>query len=961
MNNWTHLGFSVIKATALPELDAVSYHMRHDKTGLELVWLKRDEENKTFGIAFETLPWDDTGVFHILEHSVLCGSDKYPVKEPFVELMKNSMNTFLNALTFQDKTFYPISSRNDKDFINLMRVYLDAVFCPLIYSKPEIFYQEGWHYELDEQGNASYKGVVFNEMKGAFASADELVVDKLNCLLFPQSPYRFVSGGDPASVPDLTYEAFVDSHRRFYAPSNAYVFLDGDLDIEKVLGIINDEYLCHYEKTQRMAPPAMQAPVSGTAEDFYELAPGEKLEGKTRLSFGKVIGSFADREKLVAMEVLSRVLCGTNQSPLTRAILSEGLAEEVTMGVNDGMLQPWLVLDVKNIREENLQKVEQLITAQLEEMAAKGLDHAQLEAVMANTEFNMRERDYGYYPQGIIFGFTALESWLYGGDPTANLQVGELFVNLKKKMREGYFEQLIRQMLLENPHSAKVVLRPSYTAGEERRAKEQARLARETAAWTEEDRTQVAARQEKLLAWQNSVDTPEALATIPQLSLEDIPDQPEQIPTEVVQIAGLPVLKHELHTGGIVYVTLYFDADHCTAQELSYLSFACGLLGQTDTDLHSAEQIINKTRLLCGGFNIYPTVYTVAGDPGNVTTKLCLSFSTLEKDLSEALDHVIEVLTQSVFKEENAHDILRQTKMQIFQRAVMAGNSVGLSRVTAQFSPSGVAEEYIGGVCYHQWLKEMDENWDFAALVQKMQTLLASIVNRKSLTVSVSGANSGAVEALASAVAERIPERENLPKAKIQPWGKRKESIAVPADISFAVLGGNIKDHGGESCGQMQLASQIISLGYLWNVIRVQGGAYGTGMVAWNTGLTACYSYRDPNGAASLERYRQSAAFLKDTAQSGADLTGFIIGAVANASPLLTPRAKARTGDSQYFTKSTWEDRCRKLRQLLGATAEELTQIAEVIEKTMADGGICMVGGKEQLEKCPELENIITL
>ena len=539
ISNHIH-GFTVTKQLPLPELNAVLYQMTHDKTGLGLVWLKRDEENKTFGIAFETLPWDDTGVFHILEHSVLCGSDKYPVKEPFVELMKSSMNTFLNAMTFQDKTMYPISSRNDKDFVNLMRVYLDAVFCPLIYSKPEIFYQEGWHYELDENGNASYKGVVFNEMKGAYASADRQVRGGLNRLLFPESPYGYESGGDPSSIPNLTYEAFIDSHRRFYAPSNAYVFLDGDLDIENTLGIINDEYLCNYEKTERMAPPVMQPAVCNEAEAEYELAPGEALEGKTRLSFGKVIGTFADREKLIATEILSEVLCGTNQSPLPKAILSAGLAEEVNMRLNDGMLQPWLMLDIKNIKDENLAAVEAKISEVLTSLAETGLDHAQLEAVMANTEFKLRERDFGRYPQGLIFGFNVMESWLYGGEPEANLEVGNLFVELKQKMENGYFEALIRELLLANPHSAKITLRPSYTAGEARRAAEQARLAKETAAWTESDKAAVAARQETLIAWQNSQDTPEALATIPQLALEDLPAEPEQIPTEVTAISVCP-------------------------------------------------------------------------------------------------------------------------------------------------------------------------------------------------------------------------------------------------------------------------------------------------------------------------------------------------------------------------------------------------------------------------------------
>lgn len=960
MNNLSQFGFTLTKQTPLPELDAVLYQMTHEKTGLELVWLKRDEENKTFGIAFKTVPWNDTGVFHILEHSVLNGSDLYPVKEPFVELLKSSLNTFLNAMTFPDKTLYPVSSRNDKDFINLMRVYLDAVFHPLIYSKPEIFYQEGWHYELDEAGQPSYKGVVFNEMKGAFASADELVSTELGRILFPDSPYGYVAGGDPASIPDLTYEAFIDSHRRFYSPSNGYIFLDGDLDLEQVLAIIDAEYLSHYEKTQPIPCPAMQSPVTGCREGFYELAPGEDLAGKTRLSFGKGIGSYADREKLIATQVLAEVLCGSNQSPLNRAVLSEGLAEEVSMDIHDGTMQSWLVLDVKNLREEDLDKVESLIRKTLTDLAETGLDHSQLEAVMANTEFKMRERDYGNFPQGIIFSFTALETWLYGGDPATNFQVGDLFVRLREKMQAGYFEDLIRQILLDNPHSGKLILRPSYSAGEERRAREQARLADESARWTPAQRQSLVEKQEKLLAWQESQDTPEVLATIPQLSLSDIPAEPERIPTEVTEIAGIPVLRHDLHTGGIVYVNLYFDADGFHEEELSYLSFLCELLGETDTADHTAEEIINRTRLLCGGFDASPTAFLVGSDPKNVTTKLHISFSTLEENLPAAMAHITKILTGSRFRDEAAHDILRQAKMAIFQRAVMAGHSVGTGRILAQFSPAGVVQESIGGVCYYQWLKNTDENWDFAAIEKKLQAISEKVINKNCLTVSVGGGSEACVKAVMAAV-ESLPAAAPMAKATIAPWGKRKEGIAIPADIAFAVLGGDLHAHGGAFSGQMQLASQIISLSYLWNVVRVQGGAYGVGMQVRESGLLSCYSYRDPNGAGSVERYRDSGAFLREMAESGEELTGFIIGAVAGTSPLMTPRTKASVGDSHYFCRTTWEDRCEKRRQLLGATAEDLLAAADVLEKTLNDGGICIIGGQEQLAQCPELETIVTL
>lgn len=961
MTNWKHPDFTISGQTELPELNAVLYRMTHDRTGLELVWLKRDEENKTFGVAFETLPWDDTGVFHILEHSVLCGSEKYPVKEPFVELMKSSLNTFLNAMTFPDKTFYPVSSRNDKDFINLMRVYLDAVFCPLIATKPEIFYQEGWHYELDEAGTPSYKGVVFNEMKGAFASADTLANHGVEKLLFPDSPYRFASGGDPASIPDLSYEAFVDSYRRFYAPSNAYIFLDGDMDIESVLDIINSEYLSGFEKTQRMLPPAMQKPVTGESEGWYELAEGEELEGKTRLSLGRVIGAFDQREKLVGMQVLAEVLCGSNQSPLCRAVLGQGLAEEVTMEVNDGILQPWVMLDVKNLKDENIVKVQQVLAQQLRSLAENGLDHAQLEAVMANLEFRMRERDYGRMTQGLIFGFTALETWLYGGDPAANLQVGDLFVDLKKKMADGYFEQLIREVLLDNPHSAKLVLRPSHTEGEKRRAREQERLRRETSAWTEADRAAMLSRQDKLMAWQESQDTPEQLATIPQLTLEDIPAQPERIHTEETEIAGIPVVKIDQTTGGIAYVSLAFDADCCTAEELSCLSFAGKMLGETATNDHGAEEIINRVRLLCGEMDMRPMAFVQEGDPGRVTTRLCVSFSALQPNLKAAFDLAAEVLTQSRFAEDDTQDMLRQEKMDAYQRAVMGGHSLGLGRVLAQFSAAGVVSDSVSGVEYYQWLKYADEHWDFEALEQQMNAMLQKVISRHGMTLFISGVEDDQAAELTQTLAVTLPAAPVQPKTHIAPWGKRKEGIAIPADIAFAVAGSNLLAHGGAYTGHVQLASQMVSLGYLWNAIRVQGGAYGTGMFAQNSGLVGCYSFRDPAGAASLEKYRDCAAFLRQMAEDMEDYTGFIIGAVAGESPLLTPKSRAKTAMQQHFCHTSWDKLCQCRAQLLNTTRQDLLACADVLANALQDAGICLVGGKEQLEQCKELETIITL
>lgn len=837
-------GFIVEREVPLPELDAVMYQMKHEKTGLELVWISREEENKVFGIGFETLPWNDTGVFHILEHSVLCGSKNYPVKEPFVELLKNSMNTFLNAMTFPDKTFYPVASRNDKDFVNLMRVYLDAVFYPAVYTKPEIFYQEGWHYEFDSEGKPGYKGVVFNEMKGAFADADELMDMTINRALFPDTPYRYVSGGDPTKIPDLTYEEFIESHKQFYSPSNAYVYLDGAMDIDAILGIINDEYLSSFEQTKRMDPPTLQSAVdAGEQQIEYEIGADENEDGKIRLSWGRVIGTYAEREKLTAMQILSDVLTGNNQAPLTKAVLEDGLAETMRLYTIDGVANPWVKIEARNVKKENCKQVEKRIFDTLNALANGGLDHEKLEASMANLEFQMRERDYGSYPQGLILGMQVFDSWLYGGAPEANLQIGDLFVHLREKMKQGYFEHLIREELLENPHRCKVTLIPSKTAGEARRAKEAKRIEDESAMWSDKVREEIIAKQERLEAWQNSEDTPEQLAALPHLELSDLSRTPQEQPIEELVIDGQKVLVHRVNSSGIAYITLYFDENHYTEAELPALGLLCRLFGNLETTQSSVEELNNRVRLLCGSMTFFISTFNIKDDSSCCTVKLCASFSTLESNVDQAVSLAAEILTQTRFDIANSEkavlDLLRQIKMGCFEQTVMGGHAAALGRVSAQMSVSSVVSECTGGVTFYQWLKAQEENWNWNSLLEKLTALYAKAVSKEQLTISLTGNTDAYAANVVQMLQELLPSKPDLLKIQtiaIKPWGIKKEGIIIPADIAFAVRG----TITGNYNGAWQTAAKIVSLSYLWNVIRVQGGAYGTGMLTRaNGGFTA--------------------------------------------------------------------------------------------------------------------------
>ncbi len=954
-------GFTLLEEKALPEIGGTLQQWEHEKTGAKLAWLQRPDDNKTFGIAFTTLPEDSTGVFHILEHSVLCGSDRYPVKEPFVELLKNSMNTFLNAMTFQDKTFYPVSSRNEKDFLNLMRVYLDAVFHPLIYSKPEIFYQEGWHYEFDENGKPSYKGVVFNEMKGAYASADQHLQEGMNAMLFPDNCYRFSSGGDPTVIPELTYEGFLDAHRRFYSPSNSFIFLDGDMDIDLVLSILDTEYLNGFEKGERIAPPAMQAPLqAGVQHITYELGAEEPLENRWRTGWGNVICDYADKETILAMQVLSRVLCGSNQAPLSRCILEKGLAENVSMQVVDGVLQPWVLLDVQNFTKENLPVVEETIRTTLCRLA-EGLDREQLVAQMANLEFKLREADFGGMPRGLVFGIRALESWLYGGDPAAHMVIGDVFDRLREKLEQGYFEDLLRRMLMKNKHSAQIVMEPSHSLGQERREAEQLRLDIAATTWTEEEKQVLQERCQRIQAWQASEDSPEQLATLPRLELSDISPDPENIPTKVVEVLGLPVLLHKVSCGGIVYANLYFDIDDRTEDQLSLVSLMAGLLGDLATEGSTAQLLMNRRQLLCGNLQCSARSFGKLNAPLECQRKLCVSFSTLESNLEKALELVVEIITATKFDEEaNVLDILRQWKTGLMQQIIMGGSSVAAGRISAQMSAAGVADECIGGFAFYNWLKKTEENWDWAALRTALESAYMEVFCKNRLTVSITGTAENAADVMAEGLVKALPAGSLGAPVALKPWGKRREGIAIPADISFAVKGGSLLDAGGSFNGRVPLASRIIGLAYLWNTIRVQGGAYGAGLIARPSGLACCYSYRDPNAARSLEQYEGSADFLRQLCQAGTDLTGFIIGAVSDDSPLLTPRMMGSVGDSRYFSVISYDVLKENRKALLSCTAEELMQEADRLEKVLKEGGVCVIGSQVQLENC-QLEEILSL
>ncbi len=951
-NNPFSFGFKEICSIPLEELGGVLHQYEHQKTGAQLCWLDRPEENKTFAVAFRTIPEDDTGVFHILEHSVLCGSDKYPVKEPFVELLKNSLNTFLNAFTFPDKTMFPVCSRNQEDFQNLISVYLDAVFHPLIYSKPEIFRQEGWHYEVEN--GLSYKGVVFNEMKGAMASPDTLMETECIRRMFPDNCYRHNSGGDPVHIPDLTYENFLAAHRKYYHPSNALIFLDGDLNPEPVLTLL-DQVLSPYSRQESLPGIPFQQPVNGgRGAAVYELSNSEPLEGRCRLGLAFGACTFRDRETQAAVYALSDVLCGDNQAPLKRCLLEKGLAKDVTLTLNDGVQQPWILLEARDLEEDKEAEVEKALLQEIRRLTREGLDHKRLEATLDNLEFQARQRDYGRMPQGLILGFQVMESWLYGGAPQANLEVGNLYQILREKLSQGYFEKLMETLLLENPHTCQVLLKPSHTLGKEREAQETRRLEQAAAQWTEEERRSLLEQQKAIETWQQTPDTEETLATLPRIRLDQIETEPKELPLETCQIAGVPVLVHRAATGGIVHLSLYFALDDLSPEELPEVSFLAQVLTHVPTQNHSLEDLQREIRSRMGTLSFSVEAYGIQGKADQCRVFLVAQCSLLEQKQTEALELLEEILTQSCFGQgETVYPFLCQRRAMLVEMAARNGHNTALSRVMARSVSQGLVQEMAGGVFFLNWLRDLEQHFQekYPSLGAKLLSLAEILFVGSRLTLSATCENREPVEQAAAQLSHLPQGSFTRPdRCRFQPWERKREGIVIPGDVSYSAQGGVFPASGK---GAARVMSHVLSLEHLWNRVRVQGGAYGTGMIVRDNGFAGFYSYRDPTALRTIGCFEESPGYLRGL--TGQDMTGRIIGTVAESEPVLTVRLMGRAADGLYWSETTQEDRCRRRREILDTTGEDLVSLADRLEELEQTASLCVVGSRSQIEQCGEL------
>ena len=944
MTKIENFGFKLIRTDAVEEINATLYEMEHVKSGAQLIYIEREDENKTFSVGFPTLPKNDTGVFHIIEHSVLCGSKKYPLRDPFAELLKGSLNTFLNAMTYEDRTVYPVSSRCEKDFLNLVDVYLDAVFSPNLVENPSIFMQEGWHYEYDEETKTlSYNGVVYNEMKGAYSSPDELGIMALNRALFAGTPYGKDSGGEPSYIPSLSYEEFVETYKENYHPSRAKIILDGQMSLDRVLPII-DEHISAFEKRSFTLPEYKKAEPVAETEIKYEISESEDEHGKARVLYGYVCTDIFDKTSSLAITVLTDILCGSNAAPLKRALIDRGLAKDAAMYPLKAR-EVTLVIEIRDADETRLDEIDATVKEIVGKLIADGIEKEKLNATLNSIEFRLRERDFGTLPSGIAFAMAIYGAWMYGAKPESALTTEEIF-DLRKLVDEDYFEKKLKETIIDNKRVSKVIMLPDKTLSARNAEEERICLKNLLDSMTEEEIAAVIENQAALEEWQQSEISEEEMASLPTLTLADIPTRVNRPGVTESEVDGVKILRCPVKTNEIVYLSLHLDASDLSERELVQLSTLSAMLINAPTELRDALSLQNDIKANLGSFF---TAFTIGNRDGIAKPYFKLSASALCSKQNDLLRIIREVLlTSKVDDETEILNILSQMTSQMEEAMVASGEAFAMARVEASITEIGAITEHLSGYEAYKTMKEiLSDKAKLSELAKSIDSLLKRLNDRSRLMIIITGeASDGFISELVGIFDKKT---DKITKKPTPLCAEKSEFAIVPSKVAYAVLGGR-SDSVGENLGFFRVARSILSYEYLWNNIRVKNGAYGAGFTARQDGEISFYSYRDPNPHKSVECYRESSAYLRAIADADIDITKFVIGAIGEYDFIITPKTAHTIASRDYLGGYTEADEIRNRERMLNMTAKDLITVADLIDEALSDASIAVVGGSEHLE-----------
>lgn len=954
------VAYEVIEEKELKDLNSLGYVLKHKKTGAKVALISNDDDNKVFCIGFRTPPEDSTGVPHILEHSVLCGSKNFPVKDPFVELVKGSLNTFLNAMTYPDKTVYPVASCNDKDFQNLMHVYLDAVFFPNIYKTEKIFMQEGWHYDMQSpEDDLTINGVVYNEMKGAFSSPDDVLYRSMTEALYPDTTYGVESGGDPEIIPKLTYEAFMDFHRKYYHPSNSYIYLYGNMDMAEKLEFIDKEYLSGFDYLEVDSSIECQKPFGEDTREMmkpYPISDSENEAESAYLSMNYSVGSALDKVVTAAFDIIDYVLCSAPGAPLKQALTDKKVGKEVYSMYESGILQPMFSVVAKDTSLEKKELFVETIEKVLQEIVEKGFDKKALKAAINYYEFKYREADFGSYPKGLMYGLKAFDSWLYDEKvPFLHLEANEVFDLLKKKAEEGYFEELVRKYLIENTHKVLVMLKPEKGLTERRDAALKASLQEKKEQLSKAQIAEIVAQTKALEEYQEAEDSKEDMAKIPLLSREDIGKLARKIVNEECKMKDIPALYHEVFTNGIAYIRMVFEIADMPEELLPYLGVYKSCLGLLNTANYQYGDLFNEINLVTGGMSVVNNNYANVQDVDKYRLTIEVKTKVLYENIEKAVVLMKEILMTSDFTDtKRLQEIIAEGRSRTQSQMMSAGHSVAVGRVASYGSVSGEIGELISGVPFFRLLCELDEHFESKKddLIQKLQEISKFVCRKENLMVDLVSTKE-AFKKLENCVDTLAEELYSCPvkKEKYVPMvSVKNEGFMTSGQVQYVCRGGNFKKKGLEYSGALRALKVMMGYEYLWNNVRVKGGAYGCMCAFGKSGECYFVSYRDPNLGKTIEVFEKAAENIRKYEADERTMTQYIIGAVSDLDIPMNPSALGLFSLSAYMTGVTQEMLQKERDELLSATQEDMRALAEYIEAFVTENHLCVVGNAEKIK-----------
>ena len=960
--------YEILDEHRVEDVQSDGFILRHKKSGARIAILSNNDDNKVFYIGFRTPPEDETGVPHIIEHTTLCGSKKFPVKDPFIELAKGSLNTFLNAMTYPDKTVYPVASCNDQDFKNLMDVYLDAVFNPNIIKYEEIFKQEGWHYELTgKDDELKINGVVYNEMKGAYSSPDEVLSSQIYRSLFPDNTYSKDSGGNPEYIPKLTYEAYLDFYHKYYHPSNSYIYLYGDMDVVERLEWLDKEYLSQYEykkvNSEINKQPAFDEIKNVEAQ--YSITMDDSQENKTYLSYNRVVGDTLDKMLYQAFDVLDYALVSSPGAPVKQALIDAGIGDDVYGSYDAGILQPVFSFVAKNANASQADEFESIIENTLKEVVKTGINKEALLAGINSSEFKFREADFGQFPKGLLFGLNCLDSWLFDDmKPFIHLECLDTFAKLRRAVDTDYFEKLIQEYLLDNTHGSSVTVKPKRGLGNEKEEALAKELSDYKASLSDEEIKKLIEDTEHLKKYQEEPSSDEDLRKLPMLTRADMKKNAMPFSNIEDELLDVKVVRHDIESNGIDYISFLFDAGDFEQSELGYLGFFTNALGLVSTEKYSYTDLANATNIYTGGISTGTASHPDIKDRNNFVFKFEVKLKVLEKNLDKALELMEQMLLASDFSDtKRLGELVAQIKARLQANLSSSGHLVAAMRSMSSFSRYALYQDELKGIAFYRSIcrieKELSESPERVS--DKLAAIAKKLFARNRMLISFTGNNEayGNAKPSLEKVIAGFNEMSAIGKQAEVHFNTAKEAFVDASQIQYVAKTGDFVCEGYEYTGALRLLRIILSYDYLWINVRVKGGAYGCMNTFLRSGESYFVSYRDPNLSDTLDVYDRIPEYIKSFSPDERDMTKYIIGTFSALDTPMNPEAKGSRSLSAYLEGITYEQIQKERDEILNAQPEDIRRLADLVEAVLKKDSICVIGNENMIKESAGLfENV---